>query len=378
MRYSFLEAKNFYASRRGFDSFANMTPQLKNSATIQINQIYDYLWYFKQWGFTGDTFRITFVPSITNTVSGTAGERVITFGTAVNESYSGVKVIGNYVLIAQRLYKLIRRRSSTVWTIDSPLLSDISGATVAIYFIEYPLPYNIGAIRSVKRGLDDIAYIPEYLTEINNQEGIPDYAYNAGQLEEDFLNSGTLTVADGSNQMIYTDTVSVNHIGMSLLLKESTKFQFYRVIDVDTTGGAGTNKFIVDRAYQGSATSAVSFILNPKGLQKIGFKDFPTTRELVEIKYTIAPNKLIDDDDMTQLPDDSPLMAGIEVVAEKWEAVGSNNMNAVVFQDKKFKEALRVLNWRATPLQNKIYTIQEVNRIRRYPRQSNPWNLFGG
>lgn len=373
--YTFGELKEQYAAKRGMDSFASIKPTaVSRAATAQINSLRNLIWYWKGgWGFNRRTFQLTFVPAISNTITGTAGERVITFGTAVNASYSGILTTGQFVMINSRMYRLMRRRSSTVFTIDSPLTESPSGASCKIYFVEYPCPHDFGAIRKVKRGNDPIDVVPEDMTPQDNNEGESDFTYNAGRIEEDFLNSGTVNVTGSSNEFAYSGTVSVDHIGMSLLLKKSNAYQWFKVIDVDTDN----DKWIVDRLYTGSTETGLSFALNPRGLQKIGFKQLPTAREVVEIPYTFAPDKMINDTDVTQLPDDTPMLAGIEVLGTKWETVGERGfINEVMYQDKKFVQSMKVLNLRGTPLQRRMFGMQDLKHMRHYPRNSNPWNRY--
>ncbi len=380
MKYPVADLKAYYASKRGFTTWASMAADQQVAGLNQMNQLYDLIWYWKGgWGFNGSKQQLSLIAPLGNTVSGTVGERVITFGTAVNASYYGISLVGQYVSIGGRLFRLAYRRSSTVYTLDAPLLATASAAACTIYFVRYPLSYRIGAIRNAKRNQDTLDYVPEVMTPADFTSGTPDFAYNAGRLEQDFLSSGTLTVSSTNpNRFVYTGTVSVDHIGMTLLVKKSGAYQYFTVIDVETTGGAGTNYFIVDRDYTGANEASLTFALNPAGLQMIGFKDLPSATELIELSFTFAPNKLINDADLTQLPDDTPMLAGIEVLGTKWETVGERGfINEVMFQDKKFKESLKVLNLRGTPLQNRLFSMLDMKNMTRFARNSNPWNTRG-
>jgi hypothetical protein len=376
MKYSFGELREHFAIKRGYRAYTDMSTAERRQADRMINQIIDAAWYYKQWGFSGDRFQVTFEPSIAGScATSTVGQRVVNLTTAVNESYNGIKVQGQLLMLGNKPYRILRWVSSTKLIIEAPLASALTSAdTFVLYFLYYPMPYDCGVIRSVVRANEDIGFINEYLTPIDNSEGTPDYAYNAGRLEEDFLNSGTLTLTDNSANAVYTGTVSVVHIGMSMLIKENNNYQWFKVIDVETTGGAGTNYFILDRKYQGTGGASISFALNPKGLLLIGFKDFPVIRDVVDVKYTFTHPKMTDDADETLFPDDSPLIVGIESVAVKWEATGEANINEVLYQDKKFKEALRAYNFRGQSLQMRMHSLQELSKFRRFPRMTNPWN----
>lgn len=371
MKYTFSEMKEYFASRRGFNAFSDMKTKDQTQSKILINLVLEQIWFAKQWGFSGDSFQLGLVPSISGTVSGTAGEHEITLGAAINESYSGIKVRGQYILIDSRLYKILRRRSSTVLSLDAPLQSTVSSVAYKIYFLDYPLPPWVGGIRSIKRNVEDVTFLPEFLTEIDNTEGDVDFACLAGITKEHFYSSGTVTMTENSDEVAHSGTgVSKEHVGKAFLLKKSGAYQYYRIIDVDTSN----NKWIIDRLYKGSTEASLAFEIEPRGAQLIKFKSYPTSRELVEIKYTYAPHKLVNDDDRSLLPTDNPIMAGIEVVATQIESVGEGNINEVLFKNKRFKESLKSLNFRGTAMQNRLHSLQEATRLRRWPRNTNPWN----
>ncbi len=374
MKSQFSEFKQYYAAKRGFSAFSALPAEVKVAAPQQINALYEQIWYAKQWGFSGKTEQLSFVPSQSVMVSGTAGERVVTFGASVAATIGGLQVEGQYLSVGTRLYRLQYRRSATVWAIEAPLASTLSSASGTILFAFYPMPYDFGAVRFIKSNGEDIRFLPEVLTEIDHSEGTPDFAHLAEATTVDLKNNGTVTVADNSRNATLSEAgeVTIDHIGKSFLLKEANNMQYFKVVDVVTA----SDIWVLDRPYRGDATSGVSYALEPRGTQRIGFKPVPTARKLVELKYTLAPNKLVGDEDMTLLPTDSPMYAGIDVIATQWEAVGEGNINEVLFNDKKFVKSLKVLNFRGTPLQNRLYDLGSVSKLRRQARDTNPWNRF--
>ena len=330
MKYPFSDIKAYYAAKRGMATFASMETYLQTAAIIQLNTLYNLIWYSKQYGFSGAKFQLTLVPPVTNTVSGTLGENILTFGTAVSASYYGTLTVGQYVQINNRMYRLLYRRSSTIFTVDRPLAETVSGVGCIIYFANYACPYNVGAIRYISFGLGEyLPYVPEYMTPFDQVAGTPNFAYNAGRSTVAFLDSGTVTTVNGSQNLVYSGTVTIAAIGKNLLLKVSSGFEYFKVIDVVTAGGVGVNYYVVDRPFTGTGASSLSFILDPVGTQLIGFKEFPAAIDTAEVAFTFAPNKLLYNNDLTLLPDDNPMMVGIEVIATKWETVGEGNINSV-------------------------------------------------
>jgi hypothetical protein len=370
MKYTYSEFQEYFASRRGFKTFASMKSHEQTRAKIMINQVLEEIWYAKQYGFNGDRMQLSFVPALSGTVTGTGGEHAVTLGAAITESYEGIKVRGQYILIDSRLYKIIEFRSTTVVILDAPLKSTVSGAAYKIYFLDYPLPPWVGGIRSIKRNTEDVTFLNEYITELDNTEGDSDFAHLAGVSSEAFYESGTVSVTQNSTTVTHSGTGAVDaHVGKAILIKQSNAYQWFKIVDV-----TANNEWIIDRPWKAANATTLAFEIEPRGTQLVRFKSFPTDRELVEIKFTTTAPKLVADDDVTLLPTDIPMMAGIEVAATQIEAVGEGNINEILFKDKKFKKSLKALNFRGTPMQNRMYNMQEVVRLRRFPRNTNPWN----
>lgn len=376
MKYTFAELKAHYASKRGFATFTDMKAEQQVSAPTQINQILEAIDALRPGVFGKDRHRIMTVAALDVTVSGTGGQRTITFGSSVDAQYSGVPTIPQLLVIGAREYRLIYRRSGTVWTIDSPLVGDLSSATAQIVFDIYPLPFNVGGIEGIKieNISEPISFVPELLVSVANELGTPTLAYAFGIAQSAYLNSGTVDVTSGSNQFVYSGTVSVDDIGHTLLLKVANKYELFLVVDAVTSGGAGVNYYVVDRVFNGTTATGVSFELSPVGTPLIAFHPRPTTSEIIEISYTRKPRKLVNDNDMTPLMSDIPVTVGIEAVATAWEDAGASNINEVLFKDKQFKASLNALNFRGKNLQNRLYSQADLAALKRVPRWTNPWN----
>lgn len=375
MKYPLSDLEALYAAKRGYQAFTDMKTYEQTAAIAQINNVYSEIWFSKQRGFSKREYQGTFVPARTVTVTGTAGEQTVTFAESTAASYSGVPTVGQRLVIGNREYRLTYRRSATVWAIDGRLPSALSSDTGKIIFDRYPVPLDVAQIRYVElSGQDDpLPFLDEYLTEIQGVEGTPDVVYDAGVTEQDFLTSGSVNVDQNSRVAEYSGTVDEQHIGMSLVLKVSSAWQIFKVVDIDTA----TDDWILDRPYEGDDADSVSFALNPAGMHMIAFKPLPTDRETFRVVYTKSPTKLIDDNDTSELPDDTPLMKGVEAVAVAWEKLDSGAaVNEVLYQDKKFKEYLKQLNRRGMSWNMKMRSMEEVTRLRHFPRNTNIWNSW--
>lgn len=373
MKDVYLKFKTYYANQKKADSWDSLSSSEQTEGEILINLLRDEIWFHKPWGFCGRKQNLTFVaPYTTGTIEGTGGKHVIDgTSTAWPTHVEGIPLRNQFILIGSKLYKIMDRISTTKLILDSPLVADIAaGSAYTIYFLEYPLRWDVGAIRDVIRDTDPITGRPESIIIPTNTEGESDVWYPAGQSEEAF-ETGTGTFTNGSRTVssVGTITPADHHIGMAVT--PESVWDVYYIVDFD----AGSSTFTLDRAYSGATLTAQNLILNPVGTPLIGFRDYPGSREIVRILYTKEPSKMRGDYDLSGLPNDVPLYRAIKVVVTQWDAVGERGyINEVLFQDKKFVASLKLLQMRGTPSNLRMYTLHDLHsKFRRY-RDTNPWN----
>jgi len=295
---TFLQLQTYLSSRRGFSSLSKLKPHELVLAKDMINSLRDEIWLWKQWGFAGEKLQFTTVPPFsTGTISGTGGTTGITGdGTGWPATVEGVDLVGQDILINDKLYKIAARGSGTAITLGSNLTEDITAGTAyTIFFTEYAVNKNLLALRDVYRDITPISFRPESITPVDNEVGPTEFIFPAGQ------------------------------------------------------------------------KSDVTPLL--------GVRPLPDTRYLIRVNYTFEPDEMTADGDITRLPNDTPMLRGIDVITTKWQTVGERGfINEVLFQDKKFKESLNVLNRRWTPNQRRMFVIQDRHVKANRFRNSNPWN----
>jgi len=368
---TFSQFQTFYANKQGKPAFSDLKSHVQSTAKDQINMLRDIIWNFKQWGFAGRKEQITLIPPYeTGTIAGTAGEHTLTgTSTAWPTHVNGVSLRGQYLQIGDHLYRIGRRVSTTKLILESRLRDEITAGTAyQIYFVEYPLRWDVGGLRFVKRDTTPLSLRPEAITQVDNGAGEPIEAYIAGQSEANF-GSITGTIDNGDTTMTSVSGLTIEDAWIGMAVMQESDPNIYYVIDIDASGST----IELDRAFGGSNVSAGTFLLNPAGTPLLGLKKFSGSRRLITINYTWQPPVMVDDNDRSKLPNDVAMMKGIELIATQWRDLGEGNMNEVLFRNKEFKESLKTLNFRGTPMQNKLWLPQDTQIRASHASQVRRW-----
>lgn len=359
MKKTFLELKNYYAAKRGYGSFDSLDANEQVVALAAINQVIDTVWYYKQWAFTkAFTQFTTLAPLTTGTVSGSVGEKTITFsGVTLQESYYGVPLQGQLLYIGGDVYKIEKYKSSSSLVLSTGLKGALSASGYQILFVNYPTVYGIGAIRGVKSDLNFIEFGNEEQVDSDNRVGTVEMIYGAGTLGFDFKEfTGSLSDDASTITSVSGVTAADEHIGMSVMVENVG--EVFKIVDIDS------GDFILDRKFQGTAISGGTFILLPKETPLIGVYPYPQTAQLIGVSYTKEHPELVEDTDRSWLPNDTPILAGLDYMAVKFEEVGEGNINEKILNDRKFIASMRVLNSRGSS--NKVkFKLPDRNRFNR-------------
>lgn len=367
MKLTYAELQTYYANQKRAKAWTDLSESEQSEGEFLINLIRDEIWFHNQWVFCGRKQNFTLVgPYATGTVSGTAGEHTLTGdNTAWPTHVEGVPVKGQFILLGSKLYKILDRISTTKLILDGKLVATLSaGTTYAIYFLEYPLRWDVGAIRDVLKDIDSLTPRPEQMIPTDNAVGEAEIWYPAGQTEEAFA-TGTGTFTQNSRTVSSVGTVvpADCHIGMAIT--PESVFDIYYIVD------KGIDSYTLDRAYTGDTLAGTNLIINPVGTPLIGFRSMPNTRDIVKVVYTKEPPRMRGNYDHSGLPTDVPLLRGIKVVVTEWQNVGEGNINEVLFQDKKFMQSLRLLQMRGGSSKLKLYSIYDLHNKQRRYRDSN-------
>ena len=373
---TYAQLQTYLAARKGFDSFSRLDAAQQTVAKDMLNLLRDTIWYHKQWGFAGRDLQFTTVPPYASgTVSGTAGDNTLTGSSTSWPSHAnGVPLVGQLLVINDKAYIIRKIVSTSSLRIVGQLTETVAaGSAYAIYFVKYPTRRDIGAFRSVVRDVTPIEFRPGEISPLDNEVGEPLFLFAEGQTEVDY-ESGTGTFTLGSDEVTSVSGVTLtdnNLIGKSIMIA-SDPVPYY-IIDVDSA----TSKIYLDRTFKGATVSGGTFTVDPVGTPVIGVRPYPTSRNLIRVKYTKEVPQMVGDNDLTGLPNDVPMLTGIDVITTKWETVGERGfINEVLFQDKKFIDSMKVLNTRGTPLQTRLYSMYD-RQIQGGKIRTNPWNSFG-
>jgi len=369
------QLQTYLAGRRGFNAFTDMDAAERSVANDRLNLLRDSIWYFKQgWGFNRSIHQFTTTGAFTTgTVSGSAATNTVTGDTTGwPTNVAGIPLKGQFILINDKAYIILNRVSTTEITIEGKLLEELpAGTPYSILFSNYPMRWDIGAIRGVTRDITPIGTRPEEISTQDNDIGAVEMVSIVGQSNAEF-DSGTGDLSNGS--AVITNVAGLTLDDDSLIGKAIMNAgipDIHYIIGVND----GASTITLDRDFNGTTVVTAILIVDPKGTPILQLKPFPVDRQLIRLSYTTSVPEMVGANDLTGLPNDGPMLSGIDVMVTSWETVGERGfINEVLFQDKKFKESMRILAYRGVELQRKMYLQQDrFVRANRF-RDSNPWN----
>lgn len=368
------QLQTYLAGRRGFNTFNDLDSAEKIVANTRLNLLRDLIWYYKQgWGFNRSIHQFSTIDIFTTgTVSGTVGTNTLTGdSTSWPINVQGVPLKGQILIINDKPYIILNRVGTEEITLEGKLVETLpAGTTYTIHFLNYPTRWDIGAIRGVTRDITPIGTRPEEITPQDNDVGPVDMISIVGQTQEEF-DSGTGDLTNGSAVVTNVTGITLDDSLIGKALINVSVPDVYYIIGANN----GASTITLDRNYGNSNAVTATIVVDPKGTPVLQVKPFPSERELIRLSYTTSAPEMVDNEDLTNLPNDVPMLSGIDVMVTSWETVGERGfINEVLFQDKKFKESLRVLAYRGVSLQRRMYLPQDrFVRANRF-RNSNPWN----
>lgn len=372
MKKTVAEFKSYFAGKIGSASFDKVSAPKQAIFLDGLQMIYEKAWYSGPYSFAKDTMKFTTEPVYSvGTASGTAGEFYVSISTSIASVSNSKSLRGAYLKIGNLLYKIKRADTTNDrFVLETALTGDIaSGSSYSIYFIDYPLRWDVGRIRDGAVNDEVLSFIPESLLDRCVEEGTPEILFSNGFTEEDFA-SVTGTLSNGDDEITSTSglTLTQDLIGKSIIVSGQSEINYIRDVDNANT------KIYLENKYKGTSVTGGTFIIEPKGTPLIGMSPIPSQRKVVKINYTFIPNSLKEDADMTLLPNDLPIMAGLDLMATKWETVGEKGfINETLFNDKKFQQSLDVLKFSRAKPQQRMYNVYDY-KSRSYNRAS----LYGG
>ena len=308
MKYRFSEIRGEVVRAMGGDP-DNIDADRQASIDLRINMVQElitlrkpYEWRKRSWYLTTRT------PYETGTVSTTQGSRTVTgSGTSWTDDMKvGIMVIGG------RPYPIDRVASTTSIILKAPFhKTAVSGESYKIYYDKYTIPSYISAIVDVVYDGQELQAVMKSHRKLNPVFGNPEQYYNGEVNDSIFYNTGTVDVTNGS------DSVTGNSTTFTALMEGMT----FRVLadgeDYTVRERTSDTAITLDRPYQGTTASAANYEINPLNTQHIAFQPFPDDYYTYKLEGLIRPVKLTNDNDISIIPNHTPLIKGALYLALK-------------------------------------------------------------
>lgn len=305
MLVTFDEIKNEIYSLLKVDSSDTSTIDASENTSIalRINQMQDAIIYDRGWEWRKRTLYATLrKPYSDGTITVTENSRTVTgSGTTFTDSMK----IG-FLCKGSRVYKIARVNSATSLTLSAPYdQATESGASYSIVFPDVILPHTVSAIVTVKVRGNEINVVDKaQLVGSRATRAIPNACAVEGGSDEDYYNTGSVAVTNGSTSVVGTGTTWTEDMeGMSFRVNEFSKPYIIKSVNSGTT-------LTLRDAYEGETGSGKSYAVAPKGSMILSFRASPDNYYSVEVEYLVASEKLVSGNAYSIIPNHTPLLHG--------------------------------------------------------------------
>jgi len=320
---NFGEIKNEVLSFLKIDS-DNVDEAILTSIELRINQVQDWIIFKEAWEWRKRTFYFTTrKPHEDGTIAVIENSKTIT-GTSSNWTID--MKLGS-LLIGSKIFKIQNIVSDTSLTLEAPYPDDTeSGTSYKIVFPDYPLDEQISLITSIRHEEVELNVVnrDRLLDRISLITDLERVAFG-DRLRDDFFNSGTVEVTQGSPTItLASSTFPSNIDGFPLRVNEFSKDYTIKTRDSDT-------QLTLRENYEGDSGSGKSYTILPSGSQLLTFAPVPDDFNFVTIEALIKGQKLINNIDYSIIPNHAPLLHGAIWLA----AVDFKNENPVRIQQAR-------------------------------------------
>lgn len=302
MLVTFQEIKDHVFRGMGVDP-EQINSEVETTVESRINQIQDDIFFHQPWEWRKRKFFFTTrAPYATGTVSITQGSRTVTgSGTTWTDS---MKV--GYLTINNIAYKIDKIVSTTSLKLKGAFPdATISANAYEVVFPDYTVSPYISSILSLKIEHSEVCLKNENrILSPQGETGTPNECALISRVEEDYYNTGSVTVTNASATVTGSGTSWGSDMeGKAFRVNEHS--EPYVVRDVNST-----TSITLDRAYKGETGSGKGYAIDPVGTLVITLRPVPDDYYYVEMDCLIAPLKLIDANDYSLVPNHAPLLAG--------------------------------------------------------------------
>lgn len=277
--------------------------RVNDSIKLRINEVQDAIFYNEDWEWRKRTFyRTTKAPYETGTISVTQGSRTIT-GSATAWPNT---IRNGYLVISDKFYKIDEQLSGTSLKIKAPYDSDnATGLSYKIVFSDIDMPHELSSIVNIAIHGNplDVKHKSRLQCGVGDV-GTPVEAALSDRTDEDWYNAGTVSVTQGSANVTGSGTTwSIEMEGMSFRVNELAKMYTIKTV-TDTT------HIVLRETYDGDTGVAKTYKINPVGTQLMTLRSSPDDTYYTEIEGLINPNRLINNNDISLIPNHMPLIHG--------------------------------------------------------------------
>lgn len=303
-----------------------------DSIKLRINQIQSWLVYRKPYEWRKRPFYMGAIPPDEITVTITQGSKSVTVDSGSVSAYGPF----GYLLISNIAYKIDPHTaiSSTFRLMAAFPKTSVAAQSAKIIYPVMVADTDMAAPVSVRiEGVEKNLLNTQRVAGSKNQTGTPYDFYVAGVADFDFYSTGTAGVTQDSKSVTGSGTAfSALMEGMPFRIDEFSVPYFIntRVSDEAIT---------LREKYQGATGSGKTYKVSPIGSLLIGMSPAPDARYFIEIEGLIKPRTLVRPNDVSILPDHTPLLYGAIYLA----LLDREDKNPVRIQQAKadFEDSIR-------------------------------------
>lgn len=351
MQYTFGELQN------EFFFVHNLTKDIADAAQLttcklRINEIQDRIQFRNNYEFRKRTFYFTLkAPYSTGTISVTKGSATVTGSSTVWTSDMRI----GYLLVNGKAYKVKAVASNTSLSLMGAFPeTSISAGTYSIVFPDVIVPTAIQGIVNAKvAGIDVDVVSKDKLSVAMAGTGLPSQCAIGESYFEDWYKTGTVEVMNASAVVTGSATAFSSEMeGMEFRVDEFSRPYIIKSVDSST-------QITLWETYDGSSGSGKSYKIGAKGSPVLTFRTAPNDYFWVEVEAIIAFPKMINDNDVSPIPQHAALISGV-----RWMAHDLKNENPVRIEQlsAEFKKACKDLDDSYKSVVTKWISNDEIQR----------------
>ncbi len=273
------------------------------SIKLRINQVQDFIFYHKRWEWRKRRYYFTCrAPYETGTITATQNSVTVTgSGTTWADSMKD-----GYIVIKSRPYKISRIASTTSIKLAAPYPdSTEAGLTYKIIFPHYRVNPNFSSIVNIlHEGRELAAGSINKLIVSDATTGAPEQIGVGERTDYDYNTTGTVAVTNDSATVTGTGSAfEDNMLGMEFRVNEFAEPYTIKEVVSDSS-------ITLDRPYKGSTGSGKSYKIGPAGGLLMQVRNFPDDYYYMEVEGLLKPERLVNDNDISLIPNHAPLLHG--------------------------------------------------------------------